>query len=163
MSVDVLPERPGKTNSLYSASDEDWAEAVRRAAIIRPLSEARRCSKAVVQAAARSLGLSISRTYSLVQDFRSHPLTASLLPLKRGRIKGTRRLDPKVEARIDEAVDAIWPELTNWPSGTHNATYQEHSSVVAAEIRQIRAAPSSDRAGRGCRESYDSRQCAPGG
>ena len=133
MSVDVLPERPGKTNSLYSASDEDWAEAVRRAAIIRPLSEARRCSKAVVQAAARSLGLSISRTYRLVQDFRSHPLTASLLPLKRGRIKGTRRLDPKVEARIDEAVDAIWPELTNWPSGKHNGTnHERHAAFLKA-------------------------------
>ena len=111
MSVDVPPERPGKTASLYSASDEDWAEAVRRAAIIRPLSEARRCSKAVVQAAAKSLGLSIPRTYRLVQDFRSRPLTASLLPLKRGRVKGSRRLDPKVEARVDEAVDAIYLKL----------------------------------------------------
>jgi putative transposase len=111
MSVDVPPERHGKTASLYSASDEDWAEAVRRAAIIRPLSEARRCSKAVVQAAAKSLGLSIPRTYRLVQDFRSRPLTASLLPLKRGRVKGSRRLDPKVEARVDEAVDAIYLKL----------------------------------------------------
>jgi putative transposase len=111
MSVDVPPERPGKTASLYLASDEDWAEAVRRAAIIRPLSEVRRCSKVVVQAAAKSLGLSIPRTYRLVQDFRSRPLTASLLPLKRGRVKGSRRLDPKVEARVDEAVDAIYLKL----------------------------------------------------
>src|SRR5208283_1255101 len=100
MSVDVLPERPGKVDSPYSASDEDWAEAVRRAAIIRPLSGARRCSKAVVQAAARSLGLSIPRTYRLVQNFRSQPLTASLLPLKRGRVKGSRRLDPNPSSPI---------------------------------------------------------------
>jgi hypothetical protein len=90
MSANAVPERLGKIDALHSASDKDWAEAVRRAAIIRPLSESQRCGKAAVQAAAKSLGLSIPRTYRLVQNFRSHPLTASLLPLKRGRVKGSR-------------------------------------------------------------------------
>jgi putative transposase len=133
MSGDVPPERPGKVDSLHGASDEDWAEAVRRAAIIRPLSEARRCSKAVVQAAAKSLGLSIPRTYRLVQKFRSRPLTASLLPLTRGRVKGSRRLDPKVEAHIDEAVDAIYlkPERP-----TVKRLFGEvHRNCVAAGIK----------------------------
>lgn len=35
MSGDVPPERPGKIKSLHTASDGNWAEAVRRAAIIR--------------------------------------------------------------------------------------------------------------------------------
>jgi hypothetical protein len=33
---------------------------------------------------------------------------------------------------------ATRPELTNWPSGTHNATYQERIDAKAAEIRHIR-------------------------
>src|SRR5690349_3794268 len=133
MSTDVPPERSGKIDSLHAASDEDWAEAVRRAAIIRPLSEARRCSKAVIQAAAKTLGLGIPRTYRLVQAFRSRPLTASLLPLKRGRVKGSRRLDPKVEAQIDAAVDAIYlkPER---PS-VKRLFGEVHRNCVAAGIK----------------------------
>src|SRR5208283_4875157 len=71
--------------------------------------------------------------YRLVQNFRSQPLTASLLPLKRGRVKGSRRLDPKVEARIDEAVDAIYlkPERP-----TVKRLFGEvHRNCVAAGIK----------------------------
>jgi putative transposase len=133
MSANAVPERPGEIDALHSASDKDWAEAVRRAAIIRPLAEAQRCSKAAVQAAAKSLGLSIPRTYRLVQNFRSRPLTASLLPLKRGRVKGSRQLDPQVEAQIDAAVDAIYlkPERP-----TVKRLFSEvHRTCVAAGIK----------------------------
>ena len=92
-----------------SVPDEVWAEAVRRAAVIRPPAEASVGSRAAVRAAAGSLGLSIPQIYRLVQRFRSHPVTASLLPLMPGNVKGARRLAPAVEAKLDAAVETIYP------------------------------------------------------
>ncbi len=65
-------------------------------------------SRAAVRAAAGSLGLSIPQIYRLVQRFRSHPVTASLLPLMPGNVKGARRLAPAVEAKLDAAVETIY-------------------------------------------------------
>jgi putative transposase len=61
-----------------------------------------------VQDAARHLGLSIPQIYRLVRDFRSQPVTASMLSCRRGQMKGRRRLDPEVEARIEAAIETIY-------------------------------------------------------
>lgn len=70
-----------KVQSAHAASDEDWAEAVRREAAIRPLIEAPRLGRLAVQAVAKELGLSVPRIYSLIRTFRTRPVTASMLPL----------------------------------------------------------------------------------
>jgi putative transposase len=97
-----------KSSSSHAASEEDWAEAVRREAVIRPLAEAGRRGHVAVQDAARRLGLSIPQVYRLVRDFRGQPVTASMLPRRRGQVKGRRRLDPAVEARLEAALEAIY-------------------------------------------------------
>jgi putative transposase len=99
---------PSNTQSLHAVSDEAWAEAVRREVVIRPLAAAPRLGKAAVTVAARDLGLSAPRVYGLLRMFRRQPLTASLLPTKPGPTKGTRRLAPAIEAKIDAAIEAVY-------------------------------------------------------
>jgi putative transposase len=104
----MSPVRTSKVQSAHSASDEDWAEAVRREAAIRPLVEAPRLGRLAVQAAAKSLGLSVPRIYWLVRAFRDRPVTASMLPRPPGPAAGWRRLAPAVEAQVEMTVDAIY-------------------------------------------------------
>jgi len=68
-----------RVRSAFQASDEDWLEAVRREAVIRPLAEMSRPGRAAVLTAAAALGLSVPRIYRLVRDFREQPVTASML------------------------------------------------------------------------------------
>ncbi|KAA5608271.1 Mu transposase C-terminal domain-containing protein [Rhodovastum atsumiense] len=95
-------------SSLPSASDEVWAEAARREAVIRPLAQAPRLTRAVVTTAAHVLDLSIPHVYRLIQAFRRRPETASLLLSQPGPAKGRRRLDPAVEARIEAALARVY-------------------------------------------------------
>jgi hypothetical protein len=44
----------------------------------------------------------------------------------------------RMTQRGREFVLALWPELTNWPSGTHKGTYPERPGGPPAEIRQTR-------------------------
>ena len=91
-----------------AVSDEAWAEAVRREAVIRPLCAARRVGRVAIALAVRDLGLSQSRIYALLQAFRVRPVTASLLPSKSGPARGSQRLAPGMEARIDAAIEASY-------------------------------------------------------
>ena len=99
---------PGNAQSPHAASDEAWAEAVRREVVIRPLAAAPRLSKAAVGVAARALGLSAPRIYGLLRVFRRQLVTASLLPTQPGPTKGTRRLAGAIEAKIDAAIEAVY-------------------------------------------------------
>jgi putative transposase len=91
-------------------SDGAWAEAVRRAAIIRPLAAESTSSPAAVQAAADALGISVSQVYRLVRAFRGRPLTQSLVLNKPGPRPGTRVLPPEVELRIENAMEAVFKQ-----------------------------------------------------
>jgi putative transposase len=97
---------PGR--SALSASDADWAEAVRRAAMIRPLAAMPRLDIPSVEAAALQLGLSKRRVYGLLDAFRGNPVTAALLPGKRGPKNGSRRLDQAIEAQIEAAITTVY-------------------------------------------------------
>jgi putative transposase len=99
---------PSNAQSPHVGSDEAWAEAVRREAVIRPLAGAPRLSKAAIGVAARTLGLSAPRVYGLLRAFRQQPVTASLLPTRPGPTKGTRRLAGAIEAKIDAAIEAVY-------------------------------------------------------
>ena len=91
-----------------AVSDEAWAEAVRREAVIRPLCAAPRVGRVAIALAVRDLGLSQSRIYALLEAFRVRPVTASLLPSKSGPARGSQRLAPGMEARIDAAIEASY-------------------------------------------------------
>jgi putative transposase len=91
-----------------SASDADWAEAVRREAVIRPLSAASHLKSHLVAEASRQLGLSNRRIYGLLSAFRQNPVTTSLLPRKPGPQKGVRQLDAEVDAQIEAAIEDVY-------------------------------------------------------
>ena len=97
-----------KVLPIHSVAEVDWAEAVRREAVIRPLAGAARLGRAAAEAAAGKLGLSVPRLYWLIRAFRRHPVTASLLPGRPGQPRGVRRLGPEIEERIEAAIDTIY-------------------------------------------------------
>jgi putative transposase len=104
----VPPEQPSRPESFHSASEQDWAEAVRREAVIRPLAVSARPGSIAVKVASTRLGLSIPQIYRLVRGFRNLPVTASMLSRRRGQAKGSRRLDPAFEARIEAAIVTLY-------------------------------------------------------
>ena len=93
---------------VLAASDIEWAEAVRREAVIRPLAVQSRLGKQAIMYASRTLGISSSRTYALLRCFRDDPLTASLLTRRPGPAKGSRLLIAPLEDRIGAAIEAIY-------------------------------------------------------
>jgi putative transposase len=95
-----VPRQP----NCQSATELDWKVARRRAAILRPLSEALRKTCADVDAAADHLRLSRSFTYKLIARYRQRPQTSGLLSAARGRREGVRVIDPQREALIDAAI-----------------------------------------------------------
>jgi putative transposase len=101
----TMKRRPA---AALSIPDAVWAEAVRREAVIRPLAAEPRLGKVAIAKATRQLGLQATQVYSLVRAFRAHPVTASLAPSKPGPAKGTRRLGPAMDARIEAAIDAVY-------------------------------------------------------
>ena len=74
-----------------SASDEDWALALARAAVIRPLTDQAELTEGLVATASAELGISRSLVYRLVAKFRKRPQVSSLLPGKRERKGGRPR------------------------------------------------------------------------
>ena len=76
------------TSQWQFASDEDWALALARAAVIRPLSDQAELTEGLVATARRrapSSGSLEVLVYRLVAKFRKRPQVSSLLPSKRGR------------------------------------------------------------------------------
>jgi putative transposase len=98
----------GNVLSAALASDENWAEAVRRERVLRPLLSVDRLEAAQVKAAAANLGLSTARIYSLLQRFRENPVTSSLLPAPPGPAKGTRVLHAVVDKHVDRAIEDVF-------------------------------------------------------
>lgn len=84
--------------------DDRWQVAVAREAIIRPLVNAGRLSPVDVATACRMLGLSRSRLYVLIAQYRTAPVTSSLATAKPGPKQGFRRLSEEMEALIGEAI-----------------------------------------------------------
>ena len=90
------------------ASDAEWAEAHRRELVIRPLAAKGRVDAARVTDALARLGIGRSRLFELVRDYRSEPQAATLLPQKRGRVRGERRLTAGQESLIGRALDECY-------------------------------------------------------
>ena len=103
-----MPKGRIAARSAFEASDTDWAEAVRREAVIRPLADRPRLGQHAVDAASRTLKISIPRVYALLQSFRARPVTASLLPHRPGPATGARRLDAATEAEIEAAIETVY-------------------------------------------------------
>ena len=73
------------TSEWQSASDEDWALAPAREAVIRPLADQPELTEGFVATASAELGISRNLAYRLVAKSRKRRQVSSLLPGKRGR------------------------------------------------------------------------------
>jgi hypothetical protein len=65
------PGRKSLTSRWQSASDEDWALALAREAVIRPLTDQPEVTEELVVTASAELGISRSMVYRLVAKFRN--------------------------------------------------------------------------------------------
>lgn len=64
--------------------------------------------KISVQVAAGLLHLSVTHAYRLLERFEADPRLTSLLPARRGRKHGHRRLSEMVEDIIQAAIDEVY-------------------------------------------------------
>jgi putative transposase len=94
----------GKVTRNLDIDDAKWQDAVAREAVIRPLASKPRLSPVDVAAACRILGLRRSRFYTLIEQYRTAPVTSSLASEMPGPKRGSRRLSDELEALIDEAI-----------------------------------------------------------
>ena len=103
MAAEIRPNPP-----LLAVFDADWAEAVHRESVLRPLSTQPRGGLPAALAAASALRLSKPRIYGLLRTFRANPVTASLLPRKPGQARGARRLNVAAEAQVGAAIEEVY-------------------------------------------------------
>jgi putative transposase len=87
-----------------SAPDSQWALALEREPVIRPLAERLRVTAKAAEEAASTLGISRTLVYDLIRRFKQRPQTSSLLPFKRGRSTHSRFLTPEREALLAAVI-----------------------------------------------------------
>ena len=88
---------------LSRIAEKDWEKARLRHAIIKPLLEAHRPPASVVEQRACEFGYTRSRLYAWMRAYRNGGETmATLLDGKPSTVKGTRLLDPRIEALLDQ-------------------------------------------------------------
>ena len=90
------------------ASDAAFSEAHRRELVIRPLAAKVTINAQTAANAAATLGLGRSRLFELIRAYRASPELASLLPGKRGRVRGERRLLSEQEDLIRRALREVY-------------------------------------------------------
>ncbi len=136
-----MPKLAAPERSVFSASEPEWAEAVRREAVIRPLSASGRLGRGAIKAAAITLGLSEPRVYALLRRFHDRPVAASLLPRRPGPVKGARFLPAPLEAQIEAAIDQVFlrPERpTVARVSTGGVLLQHRLAACSAELVELR-------------------------
>ncbi len=97
----------GKTRDLEGIDDEEWREAERKLAIIRPLLEDRARTRNKVELRAKECGLHVNTLYEWIADYNNTGRLSSLLRQARAD-KGSTKLDPRVEAIVQAAVDSVY-------------------------------------------------------
>ncbi|MGO1502579.1 MAG: Mu transposase C-terminal domain-containing protein [Marinobacter sp.] len=106
--------------------DKEWDEINRRFEIIFPLLSAQFRTLDDVKKVSETSGFSVAMIYNMIKRFEATRSKTSLLPRKRGRRKGTRLLDDKVEAVIAEGIRL------------HYLTLQKKSVIKVADFIETR-------------------------
>lgn len=120
----TLPASSSRDYADYG--DNEWTEINRRFDIIFPLLSAQSRTLDDVKAVSETSGFSVAMIYNMIKRFEATQSKTSLLPGKRGRRKGTRLLDAKVEAVIAEGIRL------------HYLTAQKKSVVRVADFIETR-------------------------
>jgi putative transposase len=93
---------------LVSINKDDWEEANRRYALIKPLLEAQRCNHEMVDEQARAGGMHRVTLYRWINAYLSTGLVSALLPNKRGLKKGQSRLLLEVETIMQATIEDFY-------------------------------------------------------
>src|SRR5579859_6058697 len=97
---------PGK--DLEDISKEDWLVAQHRFEIIKPLLEDPLRTKKQAIEIAKQASINVATLYDWMKSFNDSGHIHALIPQKRGRKPGTRRLNAPIEAIIDSAIKQMY-------------------------------------------------------
>jgi putative transposase len=96
-------------DGLLTLSEEAWAKAKRRAAIIMPLANQRIVTRIEAEAAAKKLGVSSREAYKLIARCRSgEGLLTDLAPRVSSGGKGKTRIPAAIEKMIADVVESYY-------------------------------------------------------
>ncbi|GAB3636708.1 DDE-type integrase/transposase/recombinase [Hymenobacter arcticus] len=114
----LLPPAPEATTTplvpLELVSDEQWAVAQQRLAIIQPLL-ARRGDGQLVQDVAQQHDLGRATLYRWMRSFETTGQLSQLIPDRPGVDKGTTRLSPELEALVRASVEEVYLTQQRYP------------------------------------------------
>ena len=96
---------------LSRIEEEDWEHARLRFTIIKPLLALHPRPVSAVEQRARDFGYARSRLYAWMRAFRNGGETVAALLDGKPATKGTRRLDPRIDALLDSIIETHY--LTN--------------------------------------------------
>lgn len=102
-----MSESPAPSE-LSAVPESAWAEARRCFLVIQRLASLSHRKRAHVKAAAAELGYSCSHVYKQLARFVADPRLTSLLPQRRGPIKGRPRLSSDINQLIDESIESVY-------------------------------------------------------
>ncbi len=126
--------RKGAMTDLSLIAEQEWNEAHRRAAVIRPLLEFNRCPREKAREAASELGLSDRQVYRLIQRLRESggKLTA-LLPGGSSGGRGKPRLDAPSENLLHRLIDEVY--LTRQKRSAADLVLAIRSQCLRAKVK----------------------------
>jgi putative transposase len=93
---------------LVTVDKKGWEEANRRYALIKPLLEAPRRTREMVEEQARAGGVHPVTLYRWIDTYLCTERVSALLPNKRGFKKGQSRLSPEVEAVLKATIEDFY-------------------------------------------------------
>lgn len=104
------PEDKGDATprDLSDISDDDWAQAQHRFELIKPLLDDPFRTRAKAEQIAAAAGLHVATLYEWIKVFNDSGHLSSLIPQKRGRKPGSKRLSREAEAIIDSAIRDLY-------------------------------------------------------
>jgi putative transposase len=105
---------PALVVPLELVSDEQWAMAQQRLAIIQPLL-ARRGDGQLVQDAARQHNVGPATLYRWMNQFEATGLVSQLIPNRPSGGEGKTRLSPEVEAIVRSSVEEVYLTKQRYP------------------------------------------------
>jgi putative transposase len=93
---------------LVSIDEDDWGEANRKYTLIKPLLEAPRYTREMIEERARAGGVHWTTLYRWMEAYLRIGRLSALLPNKRGCKKGQSRLSPEVEAILQATIEDFY-------------------------------------------------------
>lgn len=156
---------PKSQADLDTIVDEDWSVAEYRYAAIKPLLDAPRAGRKMINARGDELSINPSTLYRWLDRYRALGVVTALIPKKRGWPQGKSRLPCEVEAVVDEVIRDFYltPHRPSQKKAIREVKRHCHErhidppSESAVRLRLNRIAEKTRLRGRGYREKAKNR------